>query len=96
MAPFQLLEEAFELAVLPSLQKLCHESGDGEEPDIPAQLTGGEGECRRQVSLPGARVADEEHVLVAVDVFAPNKLADQFLVEDNGEKLVLLFNLMKV
>ena len=79
--PFELLVEALELPVLPAFEELGDQSGNGEEADAPSLLTGGEGQGGGQVGLAGARVPDEEHVLAAVDVLAPDQLADQFVVD---------------
>jgi hypothetical protein len=57
----------------------------GEEPDLLAvMLDGLDAESRRDVGLAGARPADQDDVVGAVDELAPVQLADQSLVDLAG------------
>jgi len=78
---FELLVEAFELALLAAFEELGDEAGDTEEAHAPSLLAGGDGEGRGQVGLAGARVPDEEDVLVAVHVVAPDEFPHQLPVD---------------
>ena len=77
---FELLVEAFELPLLPALEEPGHQARDTQEAHPPSLLTCGEGEGCGEEGLARPAVADEEDVLVAVQVVAPDEFPHQGLV----------------
>src|SRR6476660_8726683 len=61
--------------------------GGGDEPNRHALLASCQPQSEGNVTLAGAAVADRDHVLAALDVFAAGELENQRLVErrDGGE-----------
>jgi hypothetical protein len=58
-----------------------HHGGGRGEADRQALLAGSQSQPKSNVALPGAAVADRDHVLSASDVLAAGKLQHQGLVE---------------
>ena len=77
----QALEEPFELTVFAGFEQLGNESCDGDEAYALALSAGGVSQGRSEVGLSGAGVADEQDVLVLVEILAAHQFEDERAVD---------------
>ena len=70
-----------ECPLVSCLDERGHELGGAKEPDLVALVARLGGECRGQVGLARAGVADHQNVLPFVDVLTTRQLGDQHLVD---------------
>ena len=78
---FELPVEALQLTFLPTFQQGGHHPGGRVEADLASLLTCSEGDGAGKVRLPGAAVADHEHVLTLVDMLRADQFAHTRLVD---------------
>jgi len=66
--PAQLLQDPLELAVLPGLQQIGYQPGNGKEPYPSALSTGCKTQGYSQVGFTGTAVAGQQDVLPPIDI----------------------------
>src|SRR5208282_2620510 len=84
----QLLLEAPQVLLVPSLDQFADQSGSGDEANAMTALTSGQTQRQGDVRLTCAAVAEQQDVLLACQVLRARQFEDQGLVEcGDGEEV---------